>query len=118
MSSFTTPVDLRMLDDYKWQLLSDVVYHVGASDSNNIITAPKGSVTDLASVPRALWSIFPPHGKYAKAAIIHDYLYTNAIGTKAYADQVFLEAMKVLKVPKWRRTLMYLAVKWRGKGNY
>ncbi|EFI4072610.1 DUF1353 domain-containing protein [Escherichia coli] len=79
---------------------------------------PEGYVTDLASVPRILWSVFPPHGRYAKAAIIHDWLYDNALRTKREADKIFLDAMCVLGVPRWRRVLMYAAVRLFGRGNY
>ena len=96
MSAFTTPADLRMLDNYCWQVLAAFEYHVGSYPSEEVITVPVGPITALASVPRLLWAIFPPHGRYAKAAIVHDYLYGQGIGCKAYADQVFLEAMEVL----------------------
>ena len=118
MSSFTTPADLRMLDNYCFELLSRFEYHVGEYPSPNVIAVPAGTVTDLASVPRPLWVIFPPHGKWAKAAIIHDYLYANGIGTKEFADKVFLEAMEILGVPKTKRTLMYWAVRLFGRGSY
>ncbi len=118
MSQFTSPADLRMLDDYRWQLLAAFSYHVGACPSAQVITVPAGTVTDLASVPRVLWAVFPPHGRYAKAAIVHDYLYEQAIGSKAFADRVFLEAMEILQVPKWRRVLLYWAVRCFGRGNY
>jgi hypothetical protein len=118
MSSFTSPADLRLLDSYRWMLLTDFVYHVGDYPSEQIILVPAGTVTDLASVPRILWAVFPPHGKYAKAAIVHDYLYEKGIGTKAEADRIFLECMGVLSVPKWRKKLMYWAVCLFGKGNY
>jgi hypothetical protein len=118
MSAFTTPAELRMLDNYQWELITPFEFHVGAFPSDTVIRIPAGTVTDLASVPRLLWAIFPPHGRYAKAAIVHDYLYEQGIGCKAYADQVFLEAMEVLSVPKWRRILMYWAVRLFGRGNY
>lgn len=118
MSSFTTPADLRMLDNYRWQLLAAFEYHVGSYPSDTVIRVPAGAVTDLASVPRLLWAIFPPHGRWAKAAIIHDYLYARAIGSKASADRTFLEAMTVLGVSHFTRTLMYWAVRWFGRGNY
>jgi hypothetical protein len=118
MSAFTTPADLRMLDNYQWQLLTEFDYHVGTFPSATVIRIPAGTVTDLASVPRLLWAIFPPHGRYAKAAIVHDYLYDQAIWSKPCADQVFLEAMEVLGVPRWRRVLMYWAVRLFGRGNY
>ena len=118
MSEFTTPADLRMLDNYQWALLTPFEFHVGAYPSECVIRIPAGTVTDLASVPRLLWAIFPPNGRYAKAAIVHDFLYANAMGTKAWADGVFLDAMTVLGVPVWRRTLMYWAVRLFGRGNY
>jgi hypothetical protein len=118
MSAFTSPADLRLLDDYRWVLLADFAYHVGEYPSERVSVVPAGTVTDLASVPRLLWAIFPPHGRYAKAAIVHDYLYAQAIGTKAEADSIFNEAMAVLGVPKWRRRAMYAAVRWFGRGAY
>ncbi len=144
MSQFTTPAVLEMLDDYKWRLVEPFTYYltgelllqahglgmtVDLRDGRVLcddgqyrwacfIDVPVGYVTDLTSTPRLLWSIFPPDGKYAKAAIVHDYLYSNAIGLKAWADLVFKEAMGVLNVPKWRRYLMYWAVRLFGRGNY
>lgn len=87
MSSFTTPADLRMLDDYRWELLAEFDYHVGSYPSDTVIRVPAGTVTDLASVPRLLWAVFPPHGRWAKAAIIHDYLYAQAIGRGNYGKK-------------------------------
>lgn len=118
MSSFTTPADLRMMDDYRWELLAEFDYHVGSYPSDSIIRVPAGTVTDLASVPRLLWAIFPPHGRWAKAAIVHDYLYAQAVGTKDYADRIFLEAMEVLGVSYLTRTLMYWAARLFGRGSY
>lgn len=118
MSQFTIPVDLRMLQDGTWQLLTGFDYHVGDYPSDDVITVPAGFITDLASVPRLFWSILPPFGEYAKAAILHDWCYRNSIGSKRYADDAFMEAMTVLGVAKWRRTVMYWAVRWFGKGNY
>lgn len=118
MSSFTTPADLRLLDGYWFELLSPFEFHVGAYPSADVIRVPAGFVTDLASIPRWLWSLIPPDGKYAKAAIVHDYLYTQAIGTKSYADDIFLEAMTVLGVPTWKRKVMHTAVIFFGRGSY
>ena len=131
MSQFTTPVVLEMLDHYKWRLVEPFEYYTehicdglpvrevdGSMFVVQIIGVPRSYVTDLASVPRALWTVFPPHGRYAKAAIVHDYLYSNAIGSKRWADRVFFEAMGILGVPKWRKWTMYWAVRLFGRGNY
>ena len=105
MSSFTTPADLRLVGRYKFELLAHFDYHMGF-------------VTDFASVPRLLWSVFPPHGKWAKAAIVHDYLYATAKLSRSESDKIFLEAMCVLEVPKVKRILMYLAVRLFGASSY
>ena len=117
MSKFTTPAILEMLDDYRWRLVEPFEFWL-TDTPDDVIYVPEGYVTDLASVPRLLWALFPPHGRYAKAAIIHDWLYDNALRTKAEADRIFLDAMTVLGVPRWRRRLMYLAVRLFGKGKY
>ena len=118
MSAFTSPADVRIVEAYRFELLAPFEYHVGAYPSDITITVPAGFVTDLASVPRALWAVFPPHGKWAKAAIVHDYLYVEAIGTRRWADSVFAEAMAVLGVPTWRRRVMHAAVRIGGRGSY
>ncbi|EJA5989295.1 DUF1353 domain-containing protein, partial [Salmonella enterica] len=46
------------------------------------------------------------------------YLYDNALRTKKEADLIFLDGMTVLGVPKWKRTVMYWAVKLFGRGMY
>lgn len=59
------------------------------------IVIPTGFVTDFASVPRALWNLLPPTGRYTRAAVIHDFLYrTPGLCTRAQADAVLYEAMK------------------------
>jgi hypothetical protein len=118
MSSFTTPADLRLVGRYKFELLAHFDFHIGAYPSENVVSVPAGFVTDFASVPRLLWSVFPPHGKWAKAAIVHDYLYATAKLSRSESDKIFLEAMCVLEVPKVKRILMYLAVRLFGASSY
>lgn len=117
MSKFTTPAILELMDRYLWKIHQPFEFYL-TDDETDIIEVPVGFITDLASVPRIFWSLLPPNGKYAKAAIIHDYLYDNALRTKEQADLIFLDAMAVLGVPKWKRWLMYQSVKLFGKGRY
>ena len=44
------------------------------TNKTETITVPKGFVTDLASVPRAMWAFIAPFD-VARAAIVHDLLY-------------------------------------------
>jgi len=78
-----------------------------------------------SSIPRLLWSWLPPHGRYAKAALLHDWLYSvqskpsphsdsSGRHDRAFADLVFLEAMAVLGVSAPVRYLLYAAVRLAG----
>ena len=49
--------------------------NIGVVMDKTKITVPVGFVTDLASVPRAMWWAIAPFD-VARAAIIHDLLYT------------------------------------------
>ncbi|EHG2952127.1 DUF1353 domain-containing protein [Salmonella enterica subsp. diarizonae serovar 53:r:z35] len=117
MSRFTTPAILEMLGHYNWRVYEPFEFSL-SDDNSDVISVPAGFITDLASVPRIFWTPLPTDGKYAKAAIIHDYLYDNALRTKKEADLIFLDEMTVLGVPKWKRIVMYLAVRWFGRGMY
>ncbi|EJI5073162.1 DUF1353 domain-containing protein [Salmonella enterica] len=117
MSRFTTPAILEMLGHYNWRVYEPFAFYL-SDDESDVIEVPAGFVTDLATIPRVFWSLMQPDGKYAKAAIIHDYLYDNALRTKREADRIFLDGMTVLGVPKWKRTVMYWAVRLFGKGMY
>lgn len=108
-------IKLEFLGNYTFRILEDIEYKTEAYGN---IKVPEGFVTDLASTPRIVWSFFPPHGKYAPASILHDYLYTTGTGSKYSADNTFLEVMTQLEVPYFRRKLVYLAVKLFGKGNF
>lgn len=58
------------------------------------VTVPTGFVTDLTSVPRLFWNIFPKTGRYAYAAIVHDYIYWVQDRTREEADNSLELAMK------------------------
>jgi hypothetical protein len=61
------------------------------------VPVPEGFVTDLASVP-LLWSKYPPQGRYAYAAIVHDYLDWTPQIKKEEADDILKAAMQDAKV--------------------
>ncbi len=72
---------------------------------------PAGFVSDGASVPRLFWPLFPPMGRYFKAALVHDYLLEQQIPRKT-ADQVFKVALYELQIKPWRVSVMYYAVRF------
>lgn len=82
-----------------------------------VIIVPSGFVTDFATIPRFLWAILPPAGRYLYAAVIHDRLYNaHAVGgdctySRAYADNIMLEVMVASEVKPWQRLAIYWAVR-------
>lgn len=79
-------------------------------------TIKKGFETDLASIPRVAQGLVPKVGKHVQPAIVHDWFYVHGGITKAEADQMFLDGMKYVGVPWYRRYIMYAAVRVGGKG--
>jgi hypothetical protein len=77
-------------------------------------TVPNGFCTDLASVPRLYWSLLPKTGKYAYAAIVHDYLYWTQTTTRQKADEVLKAAMQDSNVGTATITAIYLSVRGFG----
>ena len=77
------------------------------------VKVPAGFITDGASIPRFAWSLIgsPWSGRYARAAIIHDYLYFTKTVSRKEADRIFLQAMQILKVNWFKRRAMWLAVR-------
>ncbi len=78
------------------------------------VRVPAGFRTDFASVPRLFWRILPPWGPYARAAVVHDYLYVNGVVLRYLADRALLEIMRACRVPGWQRLAIYAAVRLFG----
>lgn len=135
MSSFTrfnTSLKLEYIHGSNkdlWRLLEGFSFYSDKiiPGKRIIVDVPAKLITDGASVPRLLWSWIPPLGDYGQAAVLHDYARTIGVYslhgegledplsprvlTTKQADDLFLEAMEVLKVSRFKRTVMYLAVR-------
>ena len=118
MSQFTTPLILQMLPDDRWGVHEQFEYHIGEFPGDDKIIVPTGFVTDLASTPRLLWWLVPPFGKYGKATVLHDYLYSQRKRSQKKCDEIFIEAMKVLGVNVVKRRAMFYAVRLFGRLSY
>jgi hypothetical protein len=119
MSSFTNALILKKYQKQEWEVIQDFTYEVGSLGSGEKITVPSGFVTDLASTPRCIWSIFPTDANYSQAAVLHDWLCFKKGNVERHYDnkeasKIFLEAMEVLKVNKASRLMMYYAVLFFG----
>ena len=120
MNGFKCKLVVTPLDNGRdWKLEKHFMYHVGAKKSPFIIKVPAKFITDFASVPRFFWRLCPPTGKgYTGAAVIHDFLYRQPMYSRLMADAVFLEAMEVGGVPRWKRWTMFMAVRLFGRSSY
>lgn len=78
------------------------------------ITIEAGFDTDFASVPRPLWSLYPPWGSYKLAAVVHDWAYWYQPFTRAKCDRLFLEGMEALGIPWLRRQILHKGVRAGG----
>ena len=115
MSSFTDKLIVTPTDDgTKWIVQRAFSYYVGDEKNNDVITIPVGHVTDFASIPRALWAILPPFGRYTQAAVVHDYLCDKRTRSSTETHKIFMQAMEVLGVSRWKRYPMYYGVRCCG----
>lgn len=116
MSTFTTPLQIEPIGKWKFKLLTPFEYHIGKypADNKNIIRVPTHFVTDFASIPRIFWAILSPMDEYAKAAVLHDWLYYTGKFSKKETEKIFREAMNVIKTPKWKIFFVYWAVYYFG----
>lgn len=141
MSSFTKELRVKVLDNgANYEVLDKFIYYKEDNTDMKIVVE-RGFVTDFASVPRIFWSIFPPFGKYTKAAVLHDRLceaynnketwnkvvqdpellpsdYSNRVVKRKEADDIFLEAMVAINVGKFTRTMLYWSVRLYGILKY
>lgn len=127
MKTFLTELNVTPgPDGRRWQLLSPLIWCTDLSSDGDIITVPTGFISDFASVPRFLWDLYPPEGRWDWAAVVHDYLYENGgvipgstkVYTKLEADQIFRDGMQRQGVGPVTRNIMYIMVRKFGRGNF
>ncbi|WP_404417854.1 DUF1353 domain-containing protein [Brevundimonas vesicularis] len=115
-----------------WALQRPMSYYSGPKRDEEIIV-PAGFVTDLTSIPRLVWSFYPPDGPWVKAAIVHDFLYdtqgdgrwNDTVGvtrataySRKEADDILLEGMIERNVGRWERLVIWLAVNFGGQRGW
>ena len=83
---------------------------------------PRGFRTNLLSSPMFLWAVLPPHGKYAPAAVLHDYHYDLSCTCEEIdrkkADKIFKRFLKNLEIHPLKIELFYHFVRILGKFKY
>lgn len=74
---------------------------------------PAGFISDGATVPRILWPVFPPIGRYLKATLVHDY-YLQLGHQRKTCDQHFKQCLIHLGIKPWRAKAMYYGLRVYG----
>jgi len=90
------------------------------------VVVPDGFVSDLATVPRFFWRLFPPFGRWSIPAIVHDWLYARMYirdpitrtMTRRECDRAFLYLMRSFGVGFISRYCIYLAVRLFGWSRF
>jgi len=126
---FLTPLITRHVSARRKALQVELVYQ---SANGLLFPVPVGFYSDGASVPRFLWSLYPPFGDaYEPAAWLHDFLYAYADVvsgseddgslSRAEADGLFDEAMEALAFRAAGRRVVFNGVRlggWRSWRRY
>ncbi len=120
LASIGPPPDIVPFGDWNYYYLKDgdLVWSPNPGQTFKKVFVPIGFVTDLASIPRIFWSALRPEGRYAYAAVIHDYLYWEQDRPKEQADEIFRIAMQDSKVDTKTVAVIYEAVKLLGNSAW
>lgn len=112
-----TKLILDQISNGKAILLEEYVYDI----NGYLIRVPKSFITDGASVPKSLQWLYNPFGKYIKAAVIHDYLYSTYNNTginRTLADKIFRHIMQETGVDNRTVRRFYTAVRCFGETSW
>lgn len=116
---FPVRLDVTPLGDDRWELLADFFFNSPAPDVFPSIGAPRGFVTDFASVPKFFWPVLHPTSDHIRdIAVIHDrYYHAPWIAvTQEHADMALRAGMEALGSPLWERSLCYAVIRLFGNG--
>jgi len=83
-------------------------------DDEVLMEVPVGFVTDLASLPRGIRSIYSRTGRSRYASVIHDYLYSIKWSTRKECDKMFKELLIASGVSRFRAQTFYMGVRAGG----
>jgi hypothetical protein len=107
---------LPFAEGRRFVLTEPMTYRPGGAGSDVVI--PAGFVTDFASTPQSVWSLYPLIGRYMLAAVVHDYLYWVKPCSREQADVIFRQAMQDSGVAAGDLWIIYNAVRIGGVGPW
>jgi hypothetical protein len=93
ISNSVNSIVIKYVDFNLWELKQELIV-LNPFDPKQVILVPVNFQTDLASIPRIFWALFPPFGKYIRASIIHDYLISISVSnSNRVAHDIFYQLM-------------------------
>ncbi len=108
---FRNKLFLEYIDGAEWFVRGGLSFQFA---DGSLLEVPDGFKTDLASIPKIIWSICPPQGTprnpVGRAAVGHDYLFATQTCSFAEANLKFKEMMIADRVTDYEE--IYLAVKF------
>ena len=125
----------RILDDLtvrlnaegtRWRLTEPLEYRVGSKESEEVIKVHETFSTDFASIPAPARALISTWKKTARAAVVHDYLYSKESRdkhqySKRQADLVSLEVLGVmghrLRLAAWAAVRAFGRPHWEQEGT-
>lgn len=111
MTGFASRLEVRAHEPGEWLLVQPLAY---TPRKGEVVTVPAGFITDLASIPRLLRSVYDTQDECREPAVLHDYCYSMQFTTREEADALFLEAMERSGVGWLKRRSMWLGVRAGG----
>ena len=94
----------------QWRVLEDLEYRG--------VTVRAGQLTDGASIPWAFRWWLKVGGPLFAPSVIHDTGYRHGLKTKSKIDDIYKMAMQENRVPGWKISIIYRAVKMFGGSSY
>jgi hypothetical protein len=114
------PLVCQYVDGIVWRLYFPFQFNSPAP-SYPSVTLPANFETDFASIPKLFWrEIHPTHRHIAKMAVVHDKYYRDpsVAVTRLEADNALRAGMEALGAPRWKREIVYYAVRMGGGHSF
>ena len=107
---------LKRVKNHAWKVIGGFSIHIDRT--NESIVIPNNFKTDLASIPRLAYTLFPRSDEYDLAATVHDYLYSIGYEKRKICDLIFKETMLIVGIVKNKAKIFYSAVRLFGAKHY
>ena len=109
-------LEIEYIGKRRWKVVKDFKFAIDRT--NDVITIPKGFVTNLCSIPRIAYTLFPRSVKNNLAGCVHDYLYSIGYETRKVSDLIFKDILGLSDVTVKRYKKMFTSVRLFGSFFY